>query len=189
MVPFAPEAARLAASGFDVLLFDYRGYGRSVGTTDNEATLFSDGRAAFDYLVRERGVPPASIGHYGYSLGSVVAAELSVTYPCQVVVLLTPLASMSAHMSLVLPWLPTSLHSLGQNRFDAIGKIARANCPVMVIHGDRDEVIDLAQGGAVWAAAREPKRLMIMTGGRHWLSSTGTAHVDAAADFIRAPRP
>lgn len=187
VVPFAPEAARLAASGFDVLLFDYRGYGRSAGTSENEATLFSDGRAALDYLARVRGVPPELIGHYGYSLGSILAAELSVTYPCRAVVLLAPLASMSTHISLVLPWLPEWSHGLARNRFDTVGKIARANCPVMVIHGDRDEVIDVAQGRAVWAAAREPKRLMIMPGGPHWLGSAGTTHVDAAAEFIRSP--
>lgn len=187
IVPFAPEAARLAAAGFDVLLFDYRGYGRSGGTSDDESTLVNDGRAAMDYLVRVRGVPPQSIAHYGYSLGSILAAELSVTYPCRAVVLLAPLASMSIHVSLVFPWLPEALHGLARNRFDTIGKIARANCPVMVIHGDRDEVIDVAQGRAVWAAAREPKRLMIIPGGPHWLGSAGSAHIDAAAAFIRSP--
>lgn len=187
VVPFAAEAARLAAAGFDVLLFDYRGYGRSGGTSDDESTLFSDGSAALDYLVRQRGVPPQSIAHYGYSLGSILAAELSVTYPCRAVVLLAPLASMSAHISLMVPWLPEALHGLARNRFDTVGKIARANCPVMVIHGDRDEVIDVAQGRAVWAAAREPKRLMIIPGGPHWLGAAGITHVDAAAEFIRSP--
>ncbi|MBX3501866.1 MAG: alpha/beta fold hydrolase [Alphaproteobacteria bacterium] len=187
VVPFAVEAARLAAAGFDVLLFDYRGYGRSAGISESEATLISDGRAALDYLVRLRGVPPESIAHYGYSLGSVLAAELAVSHPCRAVVLLAPLASMSAHISLVLPWLPQSLHGLARNRFDTVGKIARASCPVMVIHGDRDEVIDAAQGRAVWAAAREPKRLMVIPGGPHWLGSAGNAHVDAAAEFIRSP--
>lgn len=187
IVPFAPAAARLAAAGFDVLLFDYRGYGRSGGTSDNEATLFADGRAALDYLVRARGVPPESIAHYGYSLGSTLAAELSVTHPCRAVVLLAPLASMSTHLSLVFPWLPEALHGLARNRFDTVGKIARAKCPVMVIHGDRDEVIDVAQGRAVWAAAREPKRLMIMQGAGHWLGAAGHAHIDAAAQFIRSP--
>jgi pimeloyl-ACP methyl ester carboxylesterase len=188
VVPFAPEAARLAAAGFDVLLFDYRGYGRSTGTSDDEATLFSDGRGAMDYLVRQRGVPPESIAHYGYSLGSVLAAELSVRYPCRAVVLLAPLASMSIHVSLVFPGLPEALHGLARNRFDTIGKIARANCPVMVVHGDRDEVINVAQGRAVWAVAREPKRLMIISGAPHWLGSVGNTHVDAAAAFIRSPR-
>lgn len=187
VVPFAPEAARLAAAGFDVLLFDYRGYGRSGGASEGEATLVSDGRAALDYLVRQRGVPPQSVAHYGYSLGSILAADLSVSHPCRAVVLLAPLASMPAHLSLTMPWLPQSLHGLGRNRFDTVGKIARANCPVMVIHGDRDEVINIAQGRGVWEAARDPKRLMIIRGGPHWLGSVGNTHVDAAAEFIRSP--
>jgi len=111
-----------------------------------------------------------------------------VTYPCRAVVLLAPLASTSMHVSLMFPWLPRWLHGLARSRFDTVGKIARANCPVMIIHGDRDEVIDVAQGRAVHAAAREPKRLMIIPGGRHWLGSGGsTTHIDAATEFIRSP--
>lgn len=186
---FAPAAAHMASLGFDVLLYDYRGYGRSGGESEDEATLFADGRAALDYLVRARGVAPDTVAHYGYSLGSAVSAELSVNHPCRAVVLVAPLASISAQVAAMYPWLPEPFHILTRSRLDTVGKIARARCPVMVVHGDRDEIIGVEQGRAVFAAAREPKRLMIIPGASHWLGrSDGGRHIEAAADFIRAPR-
>lgn len=182
---FSPAAAHIASLGFDVLLYDYRGYGRSGGESEDEKTLFADGRAALDYLVKVRGVPADSIAHYGYSLGSAVAAELSVTYPCRAVVLVAPLASVSAQVSAMYPWLPEPFHALTRSRFDTVGKIGRARCPVMVVHGDRDEIIGVEQGRAVHAAAREPKRLMIIPGGTHWLGRSDSSHIEAAAQFIR----
>jgi len=185
---FAPAAAHIAALGFDVLLYDYRGYGRSGGESEDEKTLFADGRAALDYLVRSRGVPADSIAHYGYSLGSAVSAELSVSDPCRAAVLVAPLASISAQVSQMYPWLPEPFHVLTRSRFDTVGKIGRARCPVMVVHGDADEIIGVEQGRAVHAAAREPKRLMIIPGATHWLGRSDSSHIGAAAEFIRAPR-
>jgi len=183
---FAPAAAYIASLGFDVLLYDYRGYGRSEGQSEDETTLFADGRAAMAYLVKSRGVPAESIAQYGYSLGSAVSAELAVSEACRAVVLVAPLASMSAQVSQMFPWLPEPFHALTASRFDTAGKINRARCPVMVVHGDQDEIIGVEQGRAVYAAAREPKRLMIMPGATHRLGASDTSHLDAAAAFIRS---
>lgn len=182
---FAPAAAHIASLGFDVLLYDYRGYGRSGGESEDEKTLFADGNAALDYLVKVRGVPAGSVAHYGYSLGSAVSAELSVNHPCRAVVLVAPLASISAQVSEMYPWLPVPFHALTRSRFDTVGKINRARCPVMVVHGDRDEIISVEQGRAVYAAARQPKRLMIIPGATHWLGRSDSSHIEAAAQFIR----
>ena len=190
VVRFAEGAARFAALGFDVLLYDYRGYGRSEGTSGSEATLNLDARAAHRFLTGELGVQPGAIALYGYSLGTTVSAELAVSGTCKAVILAAPLASASAQARDKMPWLPGFLHRLGVNRFDTVGKIARARCPVMVIHGDRDEVIDVAHGRAVHAAALDPKKLMIATGAGHVLARTiGLTHIDAAAAFIRSPGP
>jgi alpha-beta hydrolase superfamily lysophospholipase len=182
---FAPAAAYIASLGFDVLLYDYRGYGRSEGESEDETTLYADGRAAMAYLVKGRGVPGDSIAQYGYSLGSAVSAELATSDACRAAVLVAPLASVSAQVSAMYPWLPEPFHVLTRSRFDTVGKINRARCPVMVVHGDRDEIIGVEQGRAVYAAAREPKRLMIISGATHWLGRTDTSHLDAAATFIR----
>ncbi|MGE0422919.1 MAG: alpha/beta hydrolase [Reyranellaceae bacterium] len=182
---FAPAAAHIASLGFDVLLYDYRGYGRSEGESEDETTLFADGRAAWDYLVKTRGVPAQSIAHYGYSLGSAVSAELAVSGPCRAAILVAPLASVSAQVSAMYPWVPRPFHALTRSRFDTVGKIGRARCPVMVVHGDRDQIIGVEQGRAVYDAAREPKRLMIIPGATHWLGRSDSSHLEAAAAFIR----
>jgi alpha-beta hydrolase superfamily lysophospholipase len=182
---FSPAAAHIASLGFDVLLYDYRGYGRSQGESEDERTLFADGRAAMEYLVRTRGVTAGSIAHYGYSLGSAVSAELSVNHPCRAAILVAPLASISAQVTAMYPWVPKPLHMLTRSRFDTVGKIDRARCPVMVVHGDHDQIISVEQGRAVYAAAREPKRLMIIPGASHWLGRSDSSHLEAAAEFIR----
>ncbi|HWS52670.1 MAG TPA: alpha/beta fold hydrolase, partial [Pyrinomonadaceae bacterium] len=78
---------QLAARGFDVLLFDYRGYGRSEGAVSDERGIYKDADAAYDFVVRERGVKPERLVLYGQSLGTTAAAELAAERPCGALVL------------------------------------------------------------------------------------------------------
>lgn len=188
----AGDADLLHKRGFDVLLAEYRGYGRSEGEVRDEQTLDRDGAAAFTYLTRERGVDPVSIVLVGHSLGTTVAAHLATKGPCHAVLLLAPLASarLQAQSMPLLNWLPGLFFERMANRFDTVGKIASAHCPVMVVHGDHDDTINVAQGRAVYAAAQPPKRLIIVPGGGHWLSiSTQPAEADEMIAFLRQPAP
>lgn len=181
----APDAAFLQGRGFDVFLIDYRGYGKSEGETLDEATLKLDGAAAMRYLTAERGVDLATIALFGYSLGTTVATDLAVSSPCRALAVVAPLASARWQAHMVLPWLPDLfLHSM-RSHFDTVGKIGRANCPVLVVHGSDDEVISVAQGRAVYEAAPQPKRLVIVPGGRHWLpASSGRGYLEELASFF-----
>jgi pimeloyl-ACP methyl ester carboxylesterase len=169
-------------------LLNYRGYGRSEGTSENEATLNLDGAAGLRYLVEERGVAPGDVTLVGYSLGSTVAAELATLGPCKAVALLAPLASARAQAARSAAWAPEILLSRMRNRFDTVGKIGRANCPVMVVHGDADRVIDVEQGRAVFEAAREPKELLVLPGARHWLPTSGRGYLDRIAAFAQSAK-
>ena len=71
----------LAARGFDVLIFDYRGYGRSGGEPAGERELYADADAAYDFLTGERGVAPRSVVLYGQSLGTAAAIDLASVAP------------------------------------------------------------------------------------------------------------
>ncbi|HEX2263132.1 MAG TPA: alpha/beta hydrolase, partial [Pseudonocardiaceae bacterium] len=62
-----PLAQRLAARGFGVLLIDYRGYAGNPGSP-SEQGLVADGHAAYQYLVRQAGVPPQRLVYFGESL-------------------------------------------------------------------------------------------------------------------------
>ena len=181
----APDATFLQERGFDVFLVDYRGYGKSEGETLDEATLNLDGTAALRYLTAERGIDPTTIALFGYSLGTTVAADLAVSSPCRALALVAPLASARWQAHLVMPWLPDLfLHGM-HNHFDTVGKIGRANCPVLVVHGSDDEVISVVQGRAVYEAAPHLKRLVIVPGGRHWLpASSGRGYLEELASFF-----
>lgn len=178
---------QLAARGFDVLLFDYRGYGRSEGSLSDERGLYEDADAAYDYLVRGRGARPERVVLYGQSLGTTAAADLAARRPCGALVLESGLSSAADMARVIFPWLPRAVARLTRSKFDSVGKLPRAGCPVLVIHGERDEVIPVEQGRALHAAAPEPKQLMLIPGAGHNNLTIvgGQRYLDAVAEFIR----
>jgi pimeloyl-ACP methyl ester carboxylesterase len=182
---FSPDAVILQNRGFDVLLVDYRGYGRSEGETLSEATLKLDGLAAMRYLTTDRKLDRMAIALLGYSLGTTVATDLAVSGPCRAIALVAPMASARRQAKEAMTWLPDLFFDRMRNRFDNVGKIGRVNCPVLVVHGSDDEVISVAHGRAVYDAAPQPKRLFIVRGGRHWLpTSSGRGYLDEIASFF-----
>lgn len=181
-------AEELSARGFDVLLFDYKGYGRSEGSSTDEQSLYEDADAAYDYAVGERGVAPARLALYGQSLGTTAAVDVAARRECAALVLESGLSSASDMAALILPGLPRFLHRLGRNRFDSARKLAAVRAPVLVAHGERDEVIPASQGRALHAAAPGAKRLILVPRAGHndLVAAGGPAYLDAVADFIRA---
>lgn len=182
---FKGIAADLAKRGLDVLLYDYRGYGRSEGSAPTEAELYADGDAAYDFLARTRGVKTEQLAIYGLSLGTTVSTDLASRKPCGALVLEAPLSSASDMAAATLPIIPRRLHWVLKNRFESARKIAQVKCPVLVTHGDADTIIPVEQGRKVFAAAQEPKKLLIIPRGSHWLASE-TGYMDSVAEFIIA---
>src|SRR5262249_52676336 len=80
-------AERLAARGFDVLLFDYRGYGKSEGDIRDEGDMDADADAAYRYIVEERHVPADRVILYGHSLGTTAAVDLASRNRCGALIL------------------------------------------------------------------------------------------------------
>jgi uncharacterized protein len=180
-------AEALAKRGYDVLVFDYRGYGRSAGKLTDEWGLYADGDAAYDFLVREHGVRPEKLVLYGQSLGSTVVIDLAARQPSGALIVESGLSSASALAASTLPWLPGWLHWVGKNRFESAHKIASVHCPVLVTHGTRDEVVPVELGRRLFAAANEPKQLEIVEDGDHNLiGNGGEAYLGHIADFLRA---
>jgi fermentation-respiration switch protein FrsA (DUF1100 family) len=148
--------------GVGVFAYDYRGYGRSEGAP-SEAGLVRDAVAARAALVAQ-GVAPERIVYYGRSLGAAVTVELALAHPPAAVVLESPFASVRAMANTVLP----GAGYLFRTRWDARAAVARLHAPLLVLHGDADEVVPWAQGRAVFEAAREPKAFFTIPGGRHY---------------------
>jgi fermentation-respiration switch protein FrsA (DUF1100 family) len=176
---------RLAARGFDTLLFDYRGYGRSEGKLEDEQGLYADADAAYEYVSRERHVPPQAIVLYGQSLGTAAVADLASRRECAAIILESGLSSGSAMASAALSWLPRQLHFLARNRFDSARKLSQVHCAVLVAHGEPDHTVPTEQGRALFAAANEPKKLLIFPGaGHNVFGSAGDKYLDMIAEFI-----
>jgi fermentation-respiration switch protein FrsA (DUF1100 family) len=180
-------AESLAARGFDTLLLDYRGYGQSEGASRDENTLYADGDAAVDYISSQRGVDPGRIVLYGQSLGTVVATDLAVRHRCGALVLESGFSSAASVASHALPWLPRWLHFIGRNRFESAEKLKRISVPVLITHGDPDPVLPTEEAHTLFAAANEPKKLLIFRGaGHNVFGSLGDRYLDQIEQFIHS---
>lgn len=152
--------------GVGLFMYDYRGYGRSEGAP-SEAGLIRDAIAARAAALRE-GVAPEDLVYYGRSLGAAVTVELALAHPPRAVVLEAPFASVRAMANSVLP----GAGLLFRTRWDTQGRIPRLRAPLLVLHGDADEVVPYEQGRAVFTAAPEPKTFVTIRSGRHYHMNT-----------------
>lgn len=177
---------RFAKHGFNVLLFDYRGYGASDGVAADESGLYADGDAAVAYLVNNKGVRPEQIILYGQSLGTTVVADVASRGNYGAVVLESGLSSASSVAATALPWLPTWLHFLGRNRFESARKLAHVRSPILIAHGDPDRTIPTDEGRRLFAAANEPKKLLIVPGAGHVVfGAAGEPYLSQVEQFMR----
>lgn len=164
-----------------VFMIDYRGYGRSGGAV-SEAGTYGDARAALDYL-KTKGIDADRVVVFGQSLGAAVAADLAAREACLAVVLEAPFASIPDMARALYPWLPAALI---RTRYDVVEKIKKIKAPVLVAHGEQDDVVPFEQGRRVFAAAPEPKQFYPIPGARHndTFYAGGDAYLAAIKDFI-----
>ncbi len=149
--------------GCRMLLIDYHGYGKSGGEP-HEAGLYLDGEAALAWL-RERGVAGEDTVVFGKSLGGAVACEIAQERELAALVLESTFTSLASVARRLFPFLPRGA-ALGEE-YRSLEKIGRARCPVLVIHGDRDELIPVEEGQELFRAAPEPKELFLVPGAGH----------------------
>lgn len=176
--------AELHRIGLSVFLFDYRGYGRSSGRPSEEG-LHQDALAAYDYLVVTRGVRPERLVLFGRSLGAAVAGELASRKPAAGLILEAPFPSIAAMARAHYLGLP--MHWLLSGRFPLEERLAQVHMPVLVVHGDRDEIVPIALGRRVFEAAREPKFFYVIEGADHndTYRVGGRAYFGRLREFIR----
>jgi fermentation-respiration switch protein FrsA (DUF1100 family) len=160
----APLAAALARMGLHVLVFDYRGYGGNPGQP-TEAGLAADARAALDYLVGRPEVDPARVVYFGESLGAAVALRLATERPPAALVLRSPFASLAEVGQLHYPLVPVS--PLLRDRYDSAALAGRLAAPLLVVAGGRDRIVPASHSRRLFAAAPQPKRLVVLDGADH----------------------
>ncbi|MBI4428771.1 MAG: alpha/beta hydrolase [Ignavibacteriales bacterium] len=155
---------RLQRTGFNVLMFDYRGYGKSEGSP-SESGIYKDGRAAFDYARSLREVDSSRIILWGTSLGGAVAVDVATQRPAAAMILESTFSSAIDVAKTVYPYLP--VHLLMQTRLNSFDKIPRVHIPVFMMHGDRDSVIPFELGKKLYENVNAPKEFYVIRGADH----------------------
>ncbi len=147
--------------GLDTFIIDYRGYGQSEGKPGEEGT-YRDAEAAWQHLVTERGEDPARIVVFGRSIGGGVAAWLATRHKAAALVVessFTSAVEMAAHLY---PFMPVRL--ISRLQYPVADYVARAECPVLIVHSRDDEIIPFAMGKALYEAAPAPKAFIELAG-------------------------
>ncbi|MBW4646530.1 MAG: lysophospholipase [Goleter apudmare HA4340-LM2] len=162
------HASRFHQLGFSVLLIDYRGYGLSEGTFPNETQVYQDTITAWNYLVQQRQIPPSQIFIYGHSLGGAIAIDLAINRPEAAGLIVessfTSIRDVVAHRNLF-QMFPVDV--ILTQRFASIQKLPKLNMPVLFIHGTADSTVPYFMSQELYAAAPEPKRLILVPGAEH----------------------
>jgi fermentation-respiration switch protein FrsA (DUF1100 family) len=144
---------RLLNTGVSVLLFDYRGYGRSQGRP-SEAGTYRDTQAAYQWL-RQAGFAATNIIVYGESLGGGMAAELALHEIIGGLILESTYTSLPDVGAELYPWLPVRLLSF--IKYDTRSKLPRLKVPIMIMHSHVDGLIPFHQAEQNYATANQPK--------------------------------
>ena len=150
--------------GYGVLIFDYRGYGRSSGKP-SEQGLYQDALTAWNHLTRQRGIAPTRIILFGESLGGAVATWLAARERPSALVLSSVFTSAPELATDLYPWLPAKW--LVRMRYDTRSTLAQVTCPVLIAHSPDDEIIPFHHGQRLFSAAAAPKVFLPLTGGHN----------------------
>jgi uncharacterized protein len=179
--PVAEGLLQENAHQADGPLFDYRGYRRSTGHPTEMGT-YRDARAARAALLAQPDVEPGRVIYLGESLGGAVALALAEEAPPRGLVLLSAFASVRRMRDVHYPFIPAALVP---DAYPSPRRIARIDVPVLVVHGEQDEIVPVSQGRALFEAARGPKRLEILprVGHNDLVMLAGRGLVERIADW------
>jgi len=170
------HVAWLPPAGWNVLCFDYRGYGRSQGRVSRAGTVL-DAHAALDYLLGRPDVDEERIVAFGQSLGGAIGIVLAAERPeirslaCDGAfdnyrrvaswhIRRNPLLLCSAW------WVPRFLMSRDHEPVECIGRISPR--PVLIMHGTADQVVPVEMARSLYGAAGEPKEIWLVEGADHY---------------------
>lgn len=153
----------LQKSDHGLFLCEYRGFGASPGSP-TEQGVYTDARAAVEWLAKN-GHPADHLIFYGSSLGTGVAVEMAVETPPAMVILHSPYARLYDVVKRLFPFYP--INFLLRNRFDSVDKIGKIHAPVLILHGDDDSIIPIANARKLFEAANHPKYFIEAKGWGH----------------------
>jgi hypothetical protein len=169
----------------NILVIDYRGYGKSGGRP-SERAMYEDAEAALTYLREVKGYETGDIVLFGRSLGGAVAAELASRYPVRGLILESTFTSVPDMARRAHPVLSRVVppRVVLRSRYDSLSKIGSVESPLLVIHGDADELIPVEMGRTLYESANAPKQLYVVEGGTH--NDTHLVGGESYYDTLRA---
>jgi uncharacterized protein len=171
--------------GLGALFVSFRGYGKSTGSI-SENGLVADALSAHNWLLA-RGIEPKEIAVVGESLGTGVAVQLAAQRRIGALALEAPYTSAADVAAKIYWWLPVRL--LMKDTFHSREYIAKVNVPLLIQHGDADEVIPADHGRKLFAMANKPKELVIMPGEGHGAIHTSAVWERESNFFLMALMP
>lgn len=130
------QTRELKIAGYDILMPDYRSYGKSDGYIYSEEQFMQDAQKVYDFAVKEYGEENVIIA--GYSLGTGATTYLAANNKPSAIVLVAPYTSLRAMKNIFFWWVPDFLLKY---HFDSIGNLKKVDCPILVFHGTNDELI------------------------------------------------
>ncbi|HEY0983491.1 alpha/beta hydrolase [Schlesneria sp.] len=160
------DLLEIAHTGFDVLIFDYRGYGDSTGKP-SESALTTDAQLVWKFACNELNYAPQQIVVFGESLGGAVALSLwsteSDSAPQPAAVLLnSTFATMGGAVAWHYPCFPFQFLLL--DRWRSIDRIPRVPSPVVIFHGSADEIVPFSEGQRLAGQSRNAQFIEIADG-------------------------
>ncbi len=157
--------ADLHSMGAHVLLFDYRGYGKSRGFP-TERGLYRDAAAAYEWIRTTQydnaECPPIIL--LGHSLGGAVAAKTAVDKSVAGLILESTFTSIQDIARALYPFIPPWAERLMGQRFDSLSRIASVRAPVLIAASPEDHFVPGAMGRRLFERANEPKQFCELTG-------------------------
>ncbi len=170
--------------GLAVLIFDYRGYGRSEGRISEQGT-YRDAEAAWRYLTEQRNIPARDIILFGRSLGAAVATQLATRHTPGALMIESAFTSVPDMAADIYPFLP--VRWLARFQYATGEYLASVSCPVLVVHSRDDEIIPFKHGERLFELAKEPKQWLPIRGGHNdGFIVSGRNYVDGLDGFLTA---
>ncbi len=182
----APVYEFLRGTHANVFALEYRGYGHSEGKP-SEAGVYRDAEAAYEYLVKTKGIDHKAIISFGQSLGTAVATHLAAHRQVAGVVLEAPFPSASRVARKIFWFLP-GVSLLAHGQFDTQDWLKEIHAPVLSVHCSHDPVIPFQFGQQVYDAALPPKNFLQINGYCHEESSlvAQTQYRTALQEFLNS---
>jgi hypothetical protein len=157
-----PELSIYYGLGYNVLIFDYRRYGKSGDSPLSEEATYRDAEAAHRYLTDVKKVPTGEIILAGRSLGAGVASHLAVWSKPKALILESGFTSLDDLASEMYPHFPVRL--LIKHHYPTLQNLSQVDAPVLLVHSRGDSVVPFSHGEALYRAAREPKYFLEIQG-------------------------